>query len=44
MHRAVCGQIAGAFYGEQVIPRQWCERLVMSREIGELACRLASAD
>jgi len=37
---AVCGQVAGAFYGETGIPRRWLERLVMSEEIRRLADRL----
>ena len=32
---AVCGQIAGAFYGESAIPVAWRRRLVMSDQIGE---------
>jgi ADP-ribosyl-[dinitrogen reductase] hydrolase len=38
---AVCGQIAGAFYGEDGIPPEWLSRLVMVREIRSLADRLA---
>jgi ADP-ribosyl-[dinitrogen reductase] hydrolase len=34
---AVCGQIAGAFYGESGIPKHWLKRLVMREEIGRLA-------
>ena len=34
---AVCGQIAGAFYGESQIPVTWLESLAMRAEIGELA-------
>ena len=34
---AVCGQIAGAYYGEDSIPRPWLERLVMRAEIAALA-------
>jgi ADP-ribosyl-[dinitrogen reductase] hydrolase len=37
---AVCGQLAGAFYGEEAIPAAWRERLVMAEEIGQLAERL----
>lgn len=33
----VCGQVAGAFYGERGIPKHWLERLVMCAEIRELA-------
>ena len=34
---AVCGQIAGAFYGEDGIPDEWLSRLAMAAEIRELA-------
>jgi ADP-ribosyl-[dinitrogen reductase] hydrolase len=37
---AVCGQIAGAFYGEEGIPAEWLSRLVMADEIRSLADRL----
>jgi ADP-ribosyl-[dinitrogen reductase] hydrolase len=37
---AVCGQIAGAFYGEDGIPQGWLTRLVMADEIRDLADRL----
>jgi ADP-ribosyl-[dinitrogen reductase] hydrolase len=37
---AVCGQVAGAFYGETGIPQQWLEKLVMRAEISNLAERL----
>jgi ADP-ribosyl-[dinitrogen reductase] hydrolase len=37
---AVCGQIAGAFYGEEGIPADWLSRLVMADEIRTLADRL----
>lgn len=37
---AVCGQLAGAFYGEEAIPTEWLSRLVMAKEIGKLAERL----
>lgn len=40
---AVCGQVAGAFYGESAIPERWRERLVMRDEIRGLADRLRSA-
>ena len=40
---AVCGQIAGSFYGESAIPGHWLERLVMRDEIGDLADRLLEA-
>jgi ADP-ribosyl-[dinitrogen reductase] hydrolase len=38
---AVCGQVAGAFYGESGIPPHWLERLTMRAEITDLADRLA---
>jgi ADP-ribosyl-[dinitrogen reductase] hydrolase len=38
---AVCGQIAGAFYGEEGIPAEWRSRLVMAEDIRSLADRLA---
>jgi ADP-ribosyl-[dinitrogen reductase] hydrolase len=38
---AVCGQVAGAFYGEPGIPRRWLLRLAMREEIEALADRLA---
>jgi ADP-ribosyl-[dinitrogen reductase] hydrolase len=38
---AVCGQLAGAFYGEDGIPPAWRARLVMADEIRALADRLA---
>ena len=37
---AVCGQVAGAFYGESGIPGHWLDRLVMREEIQDLADRL----
>ena len=37
---AICGQIAGAFYGESGIPKQWLNQLVMRQEISDLADRL----
>lgn len=37
---AVCGQVAGAFYGEARIPQPWLERLTMAPEIRALADRL----
>jgi ADP-ribosyl-[dinitrogen reductase] hydrolase len=37
---AVCGQVAGAFYGESGIPGHWRKRLVMVQEIRTLADRL----
>lgn len=37
---AICGQIAGAFYGEEGIPPAWLERLAMVDEIRRLAIAL----
>jgi ADP-ribosyl-[dinitrogen reductase] hydrolase len=37
---AICGQIAGAYYGESGTPAHWLERLVMADEIREMAVRL----
>ena len=37
---AVCGQIAGAYYGSSGIPEPWLERLTMREEITRLATRL----
>ena len=37
---AICGQIAGAYYGAAAIPAHWRERLVMADEITDLADRL----
>ena len=37
---AVCGQVAGAYYGEGGIPARWLSRLVMRETITELADRL----
>lgn len=34
---AICGQLAGAFYGESGIPHEWRERLVMADKIRTLA-------
>jgi len=34
---AVCGQIAGAFYGEQAIPSEWLRKLARRELIEELA-------
>ena len=38
---AICGQLAGAFYGERSIPRPWLEKLCMRKEITALADGLA---
>jgi ADP-ribosylglycohydrolase len=37
---AICGQIAGAYYGEGAIPSRWLEKIVMRSEIASLAGRL----
>lgn len=37
---AVCGQVAGAYYGASGIPERWLERLVMREQIIDLADRL----
>jgi ADP-ribosyl-[dinitrogen reductase] hydrolase len=37
---AVCGQVAGAFYGDSGIPGHWRKRLVMAQEIRTLAGEL----
>lgn len=37
---AICGQLAGAFYGVQGIPSHWLERLTMKEEISTLADQL----
>lgn len=37
---AICGQIAGAYYGINCIPQRWLNRLAMRNEISNLAERL----
>lgn len=37
---AICGQLAGAYYGVSNIPAAWLERLALGLEISELADRL----
>jgi ADP-ribosyl-[dinitrogen reductase] hydrolase len=39
---AICGQLAGAYYGESGIPADWLERLYLRQEIGALAERLGT--
>ncbi|WP_291320639.1 ADP-ribosylglycohydrolase family protein [Desulfonatronospira sp.] len=39
---AVCGQLAGAYYGLDGIPRHWTEKLAMKEKILELSDRLYS--
>ena len=34
---AICGQLAGAYYGEEGIPSEWLAKLVMRRQIAGLA-------
>ncbi len=40
---AICGQIAGAYYGAEGIPAAWREQLTMAAEICELADELQKA-
>ncbi|MBD1874693.1 ADP-ribosylglycohydrolase family protein [Nodosilinea sp. FACHB-131] len=40
---AICGQVAGAYYGESGIPTSWLKRLAMGEQIAELADRLHTA-
>lgn len=37
---AICGQLAGAYYGEMAIPAHWRDQLVMREEIATLAEQL----
>lgn len=37
---AICGQLAGAFYGVGGIPAHWLDKLVMREEIAQMADRL----
>ena len=39
---AICGQIAGAFYGLSNIPSHWLEKLYMCAEITQMADQLAA--
>jgi ADP-ribosyl-[dinitrogen reductase] hydrolase len=39
---AVCGQVAGAYYGEQGIPSRWLELLARRAEISQLADELGT--
>lgn len=34
---AICGQIAGAFWGESGIPAEWCRRLALKNTVSDLA-------
>jgi len=40
---AICGQLAGAFYGESGIPAKWLEQLHMRDEISQMAEQLHEA-
>jgi ADP-ribosyl-[dinitrogen reductase] hydrolase len=40
---AICGQIAGAYYGQSGIPAHWLNQLAMRDEITEIAERLYAA-
>lgn len=40
---AICGQLAGGYYGETEIPEEWLTRLAMAHEIGVLGDRLLAA-
>lgn len=40
---AICGQVAGAYYGESSIPNHWLRQLTMRNEITELADQLYAA-
>jgi ADP-ribosyl-[dinitrogen reductase] hydrolase len=37
---AICGQLAGAYYGAGGIPARWLDKLVMREEIAQMADRL----
>jgi ADP-ribosylglycohydrolase len=37
---AIYGQLAGAYYGRQAIPKHWRDRLVMREEIEEIAAEI----
>src|SRR5512142_1221636 len=41
---AICGQVAGAFYGQSGIPKKWLDRLAMRQEITTLADGLFEAN
>lgn len=41
---AICGQVAGGFYGESGIPKKWLDRLAMRQEITALADGLFEAN
>ena len=37
---AICGQLAGAYYGQSGIPQRWLDKLVMRQEVSNLADQL----
>jgi hypothetical protein len=39
---AICGQIAGAYYGETNIPNSWLDNLVMANDIRKISDQLMS--
>ncbi len=41
---AVCGQLAGAYYGESGIPLQWLNAVAMGQEIGRIADMLRTTE
>lgn len=41
---AVCGQVAGAWYGAAGIPQRWLDRLALQAEITQLADQLLAAN
>jgi len=41
---AVTGQVAGAFYGADAIPREWLEKLYLRDVIDKMARSLAEAN
>jgi ADP-ribosyl-[dinitrogen reductase] hydrolase len=41
---AICGQLAGAYYGESGIPKKWLDRVVMRQEISAVTDRLFEAN
>lgn len=38
---AICGQLAGAYYGMDGIPQEWLDKLTMKEEIEQMAIELA---
>jgi ADP-ribosylglycohydrolase len=41
---AICGQVAGAYYGESGISKKWLDKLAMRKEIATLAERLLTGN